>query len=283
MTPSACNDIERFQPQCWDHIVGNQKLKEYFWDMIWCVRKEGHRSGFNSIVEGESRSGKTATIQFGIKCLGCFDFNFDTMNPCGRCKNCTMNHHIYGNDGWETYVDFLTEEEAPTPIRYLYLSLDCTQLSESELDKCVMKVRVDDDNLRVIYLDEVHRLSRRFLDERLLKPLEDFPAIWIASSANVKKDHVADKSKLDDMLQNRFSFLISTEKPSVPELSRWLAQRCNDFGICCEASHETLTRLAQRSNRVPGMALHVLNQAHKRRSKLLTRQMVDEHVFSFNA
>jgi len=64
-------DIERFQAERWDQVVGNQDLKEYFWDMIWCVRKEGHRSGFNALVAGPSRTGKTFTITFGIKCLGC--------------------------------------------------------------------------------------------------------------------------------------------------------------------------------------------------------------------
>ena len=30
-------DVERWQFDRWDQIVGNQKLKEYFWDMIWCI------------------------------------------------------------------------------------------------------------------------------------------------------------------------------------------------------------------------------------------------------
>ncbi len=39
-------DMERWIPERWDQIVGNKALKQYFCDMIWCVRKEGHRSGF---------------------------------------------------------------------------------------------------------------------------------------------------------------------------------------------------------------------------------------------
>ncbi len=275
-------DIERFKPNCWDDIVGNQKVKEYFFDMIWAIRKEGHRSGFNLLLTGESRTGKTAAISFGIKCIGCFDFDFDTMNPCGQCQNCTLKHHLYGNDGWECYADFLSEEEAPTPTRYHYMPLDCTQLSEPELEKCLASIRIDDGNLKIIYLDEVHRLSRRFMDERLLKPLEDFPAIWIASSANVKKNDASDTSKLDVMFENRFSFRLNTEKPSVKELAKWLAQRCDDWGIECKDAQQTLTHLSQRSNQVTGMALQVLNRAHKKRDKLLTPQMVEEHIFNFN-
>jgi hypothetical protein len=282
MITTVCKDVERFQPQCWDHIVGNQQLKEYFWDMIWCVRKEGHRSGFNLLTTGESRCGKTATVSFGVKCLGCYDLDFETMNPCGKCANCTMNHHLYGNEGWEGFADWLSEEEAPTPIRYHYMPIDCTRLSESDLEDCLTKIRISDDNLRIIYLDEVHRLSRRFMDERLLKPIEDYPAIWIASSANVRKDDVDDTSKLDKMFQNRFSFRINIQKPSADELTAWLAKRCAELGIQCEKARETLRHLAQRSNRNTGMALQVLNRAHKKRSKILTVEMVDDHVFDFN-
>lgn len=282
MIKTECKDVERFQPQCWDHIVGNQQLKEYFRDMVWCVRKEGHRSGFNLLTTGESRSGKTATISFGVKCLGCYNLDFETMNPCGMCANCTMNHHLYGNEGWEGFAEFLSDEEAPTRIRYSYMPVDCTRLTESELENVLMKIRINDENLRIIYLDEVHRLSRRFMDERLLKPIEDYPAIWIASSANVKKDDVDDTSKLDKMFQNRFSFRINTQKPAVDELAVWLARRCVELGITCDDARETLSHLAQRSNRNTGMALQVLNRAHKTRSKFLTKQMVDNHIFDFN-
>lgn len=180
-------DIERRIPKRWDQIVGNRALKEYFWDMIWCVRKEGHRSGFNLLATGPSRTGKTSAISFGIKCLSCLNFNFDTMSPCGTCKNCTLNHQLYGNEGWENIVDFLDEHEAPAPVRLHHEPVDCTRLSEADLENMLARVRINNEDLRVIFLDEVHRRSRRFMDERLLKPLEDFPAIWIASSANVKR------------------------------------------------------------------------------------------------
>jgi len=204
------------------------------------------------------------------------------MNPCGHCQNCTMKSHLYGNDGWENVVDFLPEGEAPTPVRYHYLPLDCTSLSESELDRILHRIRIDDQNLRIIYLDEVHRLSRRFMDERLLKPLEDFPAIWIASSAIVKKDSDANGTRLDKMFQNRFTYRIETQKPTVEELTLSLAERCEEWSIRCDDPEPTLTRLAERSSQIPGLALQVLNKAHKRRSKLLTREMVERHVFDFD-
>ena len=104
-------DIERWKPERWDQIVGNQELKEFFWDMIWCVRKEGHRSGFNLLLTGPSRGGKTSGIVFGLQSLFCLNFDLDTMNPCGQCRNCTMKVHLYGNDGWEDFIDYLEPED----------------------------------------------------------------------------------------------------------------------------------------------------------------------------
>ncbi len=64
--------------------------------------------------------------------------------------------------------------------------------------------------------------------------------------------------------------------------SYWLAERCHEWGIRVEMPEATLPRLAERCHQVPGMALHVLNKAHKRRSKLLTQAMVEEHTFDFD-
>lgn len=274
-------DIERWIPESWDQFAGNHELKEYFSDMIRCVRQEGHRAGFNLLATGVSRSGKTSMITFGIKCLGCLNFDFNTMNPCGKCKCCTLNHHLYGNDGWENIVDFLDEQEAPTPVRYHYHPIDCTRLTEADLESRLAKLRCCNEDLRVIYLDEVHRLSRRFMDERLLKPLEDFPAIWIASSANVRRD-VEGGPTLDPMFLKRFSYRITTELPTLYDLVTWLAERCVEWNIYVEAQERTLARLAERCHQVPGMALQVLNKAHKRRTKTLTFEMVEEHIFDFD-
>jgi hypothetical protein len=275
-------DIERWLPERWDQIVGNQELKEYFWDLIHCVRKEGHRSGFNLLLTGPSRGGKTSGVTFGIKCLLCLDFDFKTMNPCGSCPNCRMKVHLYGNDGWEDFITFSRDQKNLRPTRFHFLPLDCTRLDADDLERILTRVSVDDETLRVVYLDEVHRLNRRSLDERLLKPLEHSRAIWIASSAYVKKGGDADGKRLEKMFQNRFTYRIDTQKPTVQELAVWLAERCEEWGIHCDDPKAALTRLAQRSNQIPGMALQVLNKAHKRRSKLLTSQMVDQHIFDLD-
>lgn len=289
-TAAPIKDIERWLPSRWDQIIGNQPLKEYFWDMIWCVRQEGHRSGFNLLLTGPSRGGKTSGVTLGIQALGCFNLDFDTFNPCGQCSNCTAKIGLHGNDGWENWVDLFEDEEtAKKSVRYLYIPLNCGSLDEAEIDKVLAKVRVDDGTLKIIYLDEVHRLVRRGLDSQLLVPLEKHQVVWIASSAYVRKDDNEDGHEgrqkhyeLEKMFQNRFTFRIATQKPTVEEMAVWLAERCQEWGIRVEDPEPTLIRLSERSRQLPGMALQVVNKAHKRRSKLLTRQMVEEHVFDFD-
>lgn len=272
-------DVERWQPDRWDQIVGNEELKEYFWDLIWCVRKERHRSGFNLLLTGPSRGGKTSGVTLGIKCLWCLNFDFQTMNPCGVCHNCKMKIDLFGTDGWESFMDYEPVGDDRRPVRFHYFPVDCTRISEADLESILFKVRVDDDFLKVIYLDEVHRLGRRFMDEKLLKPLEQSRAIWIASTAYLKKEEDEGAKKLDKMFQNRFTYRIDTRKAPIGEFTGWLAQRCHDWSLKCDDPKQVLTRLAERSNQSPGMALQVLNKAHKKRSKLLTMEMVEGHIF----
>ena len=127
---------------------------------------------------------------------------------------------------------FEDEETAEKAVRFLDLPLDCTWLDEEAMDRVVTKVRVDDGNLKIIDLDEIHRLSRRFLDVRLLKPLEDCEAIWIASSTYVRKqddDEGRKRLELEKMFQNRFTDRIETQKPTSAELALWLAERCEEW------------------------------------------------------
>jgi AAA+ superfamily predicted ATPase len=109
------------------------------------------------------------------------------------------------------------------------------------------------------------------MDERLLKPLEDTPAIWIASSAVV--------DELDPMFANRFDAKIKTVLPDTETLTHWLRNRCQALGISADEPG-ILRRLAERANGVPGLALHVLNRAIVRSPKRLTLDLVEDHLFS---
>jgi replication-associated recombination protein RarA len=177
----------------------------------------------------------------------------------------------------------LGEDNFKTPIRCLIRVVNCAEVTADELDEIVQEVRVHDERLKIIYLDEVHRLRHRRLDERLLKPMEDSQAIWIGSSANIEKNSMDDTSKLDPMFQNRFSFRLKTQLPTIKELVAWLAKRCSEAELQVdEPVREILTIVAKRSQCVPGLALQVLNRAVKSRNRLLTKKIAEEFVFSFD-
>jgi len=277
-------DIERWLPSRWEDFVGNEEVIEHFRDdLLYGVRKRGDRSGYNTFLIGESRTGKTAIVNHTMKCIACLDFDFATYNPCGKCHNCRDVYHIFGNDEWENEIDYL--EGSPrvvTPLRQHFIPIDCTSITESELNEKLKNLKESASTVRVVYLDEAHRLTRRHFDEKLLKPLEQMRLIWICSSAVIKFEDCENVPQLEKMFLNRFSYRFQTRKPTVAELVKWLTKRCLEWEIEVDQPGATLKSLAEKSHRVPGMALQVLNKAYKKRKKLLTKTLVDRHIFDFD-
>ena len=276
-------DLERFQPQEWDDIVGNEPTIEHLKNLVFFTVFEGHSSGFNTLISGPSRGGKTAMIKHTIRCMCCYYLDPESLNPCSTCPSCVGGYEIFGNAGWENEVGCSGLENFTNPRRCKIRIINCATTNEVELDELVDEMRYMDDTLKIVYLDEVHRLHRRNLDERLLKPLEDLKVIWFASSAYIEKDSPNDQRKLDRMFQNRFSFRMDLQKPTVEALSRWLAFRCRESQLKVEEPcKENLQRIARNSNCVPGLALQVLNFANKSRKREVTRQLVENFRFSFD-
>lgn len=122
----------------------------------------------------------------------------------------------------------------------------------------------------VIYLDEVQRLVRGKMDHMLLKPLEDWKAIWIASSATV--------GELEPMFQKRFPCRVATALPQADELVRFLQKRMEAWGIACDDA-STLEVLSMRARNIPGDAIRPLVEAAIEEDRVLTRAMVDKFPF----
>jgi hypothetical protein len=108
----------------------------------------------------------------------------------------------------------------------------------------------DYEGTRIVFLDEVARLQHRGLDEQLLKPVEQKEFIWIAAAKDV--------SKLEGMFLNRFVKL-KTELPGLEAMCQWLIDRCQEFRLPYEEL--AILELAERSNRIPGIALQGLDYA----------------------
>ena len=276
------NQIVNFEPQSWDDILGNRTIREYFKDMIYNVRVVGRWADLNALVIGAPRTGKSASILYGMKCLGCFNLNFETLDACGTCASCQGKQYKYGNREWEHWCSILSDDEAPTPIEFHYAPVDCTTLDVEGIKKLTIDLEANEHILNVIYLDEIHRLCSRNMDEKLLIPMDKFPAIWIASSAYADRKDGSSGRPLEKMLQNRFTYRLPTEKPTDQELAIWTARQCKRIGITVEDPKSTLNLLAQRCDRIPGMAIAVLRKAFNKREKILTRKLLDEHVFDFD-
>jgi hypothetical protein len=212
------------------------------------------------MVFGPSRTGKTATTKFFARCLLCESLDPVTLNPCECiCRNCRDDASRYGLRGLESYL---------RDSRVHYVPIDCTSIGVAELRSTLTELR-DYDGIRVVYLDEVHRLQRNFLDEQLLKPVEERNFMWIVSSASIEG--------LEQMFKNRF-IRIRTSEPTLDRLTCWLGDRCRELDLSWDEP-STLLRLAERSRFLPGLALQLLARAALKPDGIVTRKLVERHVF----
>lgn len=243
-------DLQRWAPQKWDQIIGNAALKRYMRKLIRKLRKDYETTGQVSpagrqaiIVTGHSRSGKTMIVKFLVRCLVCLELD-DDLNPCqGRCAACRQSPEITGMEGLFSTV---ATKQGQLPVNFTVI--DCTKIVQpSELKAALNDIQAWDHELGVVYLDEVHRLVKRNMDEMLLKEIEDKPVVWIFSTALTKE--------LEQMFLNR-CIKWDTELPEVVEMAKWLCDRCDEFGIPWEP--EAIKRVMAKSNRIPGLALQAL-------------------------
>ncbi len=262
MTKNPRPAVERSTLSLWDDMVANEELVEHLQDSLHGSRFSGHLTGHNTLVYGPSRTGKTAACKLFIRSLLCRQLDPVSLNPCARnCLPCREKSERFGRRGLEQQVDgiFIHCE-----------TIDCTAVTETDLREKLMDMR-DYSGIRVVYLDEVHRLARRNMDEQLLKQMEEKDFIWIASAISVKG--------LEEAFLNRFSTKIRTELPGVDELATWLERRCEAIDLQWD-DRQTLIRLAERANTIPGLALHVVARADRKRQRRLTRELVEQHRFT---
>lgn len=262
-------DILRWIPPTWDHFAGNRRLKRFLMKLLRSARRhvrEGRVHDLNRlcfVLTGESRSGKTAMVTFFVRCLACLSLDEETLNPCnGQCENCRSNACVLdGNYGIFSLVNSPDGHRGHVH----YQLIDATMVEgPSDLRDRVRELRDFDEDVRVVYIDETHRLVRREMDEILLKAIEQKGYIWIFSTA--KPDG------LEDMFLNRL-IKVATELPEVEEMERWIADRCDEWQINWEP--EAVMRVVEKSNRVAGTALHAVALAALDPEEGLTLDLVE--------
>ena len=273
MTVRHCPDILRWLPPTWDLFLGNYRLKTVLRRLLTATRRQielGDTAVSNRpclLVLGPSRTGKTALVKFFCRCLVCESLDPVTLNPCdGSCWACKQKPELYGHSGiFLSLREASLGRKASLPVHFV--PIDCTRIyTPAELREILDDLRdgIAYNGIRVIYLDEVHRLVHRSMDEILLKAVEEQPYLWLLSSAK--------PGPLEDMLKNRL-LKIGTQLPSEEEMESWLCDRCDEWGINWEP--EAVVRIVEKSNRIVGTALHALALAAIAPNEGLTLDLVE--------
>lgn len=262
-------DILRWQPLTWEDIIGNRRPKRYFQKMLRSIRRhirEGRVHGLNQLsflLTGASRSGKTSMITFFLRCVSCLRLDEETLNPCdGRCENCrSEGYRLDGNYGIFIRSTMTCQQRVQAHIQLI----DATMIEgPSDLRERVRELSDFKGEIRIVYVDETHRLARREMDEILLKAVEQKSYIWIFSTAKPEG--------LEDMFLNRL-IKQTTEPPEDAELEQWIANLCNEWGIRWEP--EAILRVVEKSNRIVGTALHAVALAALDPEEGLTLDLVE--------
>lgn len=244
-----CN-IAQWVPNKWEQFVGNAELRNLFMKLLKELRpKVDDWKHINCgmprlIVTGASRTGKTSVIRFFIRCMLCEEFDMQTWNPCDlKCNYCKKKLWLY--------EDYGINRCDKTPLAIFELD-GSTCDTPTKVDEKLSEIRTYeyDNDLIIIFADEVHRLAKRKLEERLLTEVQKREWLWICATA--------EPELLEPMFRNRFN-IITTEIPTRTEFLEWLVDRCREWNNAYEP--EAIASLATHSNCIPGIALNVLQMA----------------------
>ncbi|REJ67329.1 MAG: hypothetical protein DWQ31_11730 [Planctomycetota bacterium] len=270
MTPDpASREIERWSPTKWSEIAGNSGLIRVWLDFI-------RNSPCNTLVTGPRRSGKTRTILHGIKSLLC-KLRSDSLDPCGLCRSCQA-------------VDAILDEHTGL-FRELagndfgFVPVDCQNISAEQLRALRDKAGWDDERC-IYYLDEIAALGANGRDKVILKPLDEWPCVWIASAVTVnRRDGRGKKHQKDGLspdVRSRFAQKVGTTLPTPSELTKWIKDRCREeeWNIHIEQEERTIPLLIKRARYRVGFVKQPIAVAAAR-GRLLTLDLVRD--FNFEA
>lgn len=271
LAPTA-REIERWSPSTWEHIAGNS-------DIVRTLRAFARNSPSNLLVTGPWRSGKTRTIKHGIKSILCVHRS-DDLEPCGKCQSCrAVDSPLESHTGLFSALD---------GSNFNFVQVDCQSVSADTLKSLHQEVRWDNVNT-IVYLDEISALGRRGLDTLLLKPIDEWPCIWMASAKSVAtKSWTGKRSKVEGLseeVRNRFAIKLGTAVPGPAELSTWIKRRCQEWQVLIENEKETIALLIKRACNLIGHVKQPIVAAASHGTSLETRilKLNDVRSFSFEA
>jgi len=263
-------NLSSWQPPNWDWIPGNYRVKKYFMRLARRLRRQiaqGSALVLNHmcfLLTGMSRTGKTASVKLLIRCIVCHRLDEATLTPCdGTCPGCRPLFENVPEGEWELFT-FLNTPTSRTPIHFFLINCAKIYTPKELLEKLICIAQNAGTGYIIVYLDEVHRLVQRQMDELLLKEVEEARYLWFFSTAK--------PGRLEDMFQNRL-IKLSTEVPSTTEMEKLLVDLCNLADINWEP--EAIMRLIEKSNRIVGLALQALVLASLDPEEGLTLDLVE--------
>lgn len=258
-----------YLPGTWDDFVGNRQVVRHFKNIVRTIRIEKQIKDHSTLLIGPSGVGKTAMVRKMAQCILCENLCPETLNCCNKCEACKKLAYLEGNDDIVSRID---ADEGR--IDHIFSPIDCTK-SNLQIQSCLGELQVAPSKIRIAHLEEVGCLANDSKDLETLVPLEDRGFIWIGTGMDYKG--------LSPAFFRRFATKLRPTLPTRDELAIWLTKQSVGFGVRCE-SLETMQRLAERAGLRPAYGLQVIKYAQNfpGDEAVITRDMVEEHIFDFN-
>ena len=254
--------IQRWFPEVWAEIAGNADLVQALLNFI-------ANGPCNVLVTGPNRSGKTRTISLFLKALACTN-RTPTSDPCGRCAACkTLREGRAPHNGVFAAI---------TGSEYSFHPIDCENVTIEELDALRFDGELDSDKV-IVYLDEVGALRRRRLEGKLLKLIDETPAIWIASAISVMRTQGKRKGewteRLSKEMRGRFPIKVGTAHPHPDDLYGWIVERSRAWNITIVEPETTIPAMIRRTRCRVGYLIHIFAVAATRSDRTIRLDTVE--------
>lgn len=257
--------IQRWFPKRWKEIAGNAAMIQAWLNFL-------ANGPCNALFTGPNRSGKTRTISLGIRAMVCTS-RTPSFDPCGQCASCKAVPE--GRAPHNGIFAALSGSE------YSFHPIDCENVTVEELEALQYDGELDSDKV-IVYLDEVGALRRRRLEGKLLKLVDETPAIWIASAITLKRTQGKRKGewteRLSKEMRGRFPIKVGTALPHPDDLYQWILARTQEWNITILEEEVTVPAMIERSTRRVGYLIHMFTEAATRTERTIS----SEDVARFN-
>ena len=248
---------DRWAPRTRDDIAGNSEIKQFLWGQFGAIRFEEQHHGSNAMIIAPPGTGKSTAVRLFLMSLLCENLD-QHLNPC-HVPHCCGRDSLTGRCG-------LFAQESSVHVEVM--TVNCADVHPDQLRR-VREIADARSGPLVIWLDEVHRLARRNLDEELLVAMDTTEAMWLATSTTVGGPEPA--------FVDRFRLRLSTSPPTRNEFVGWLAARCVDCGVRVD-NPTTLALIADDIGRNGRQGLAALSFAISLNNRLLTRSVAEDFL-----